>query len=419
MKTVVATHTMTMANNTYVRLSSDVYICNGYCNSLIMDCNTNKIFQLDSEANDLLGGFLNGKKYVFGVNKEADKLIGFLQEKALINLTERHIKSVLLPPKAKEPLQTVWLELRRKCNMHCIHCYNASNPKAETSKLMSVEQWKSIINQLKGYHPKTIVLIGGEPLLYDGLVDLIKYIKEELENIVLVLYSNLTFINDEIINAIKTYDVKIVTSIYANDENIHDSITTHKGSFIKTTTNIKRLKSNGVDVRANTVVMKNNQDVIESTIKYIKDLTGKLPKIDEIRTTDERLNSLLPDKRLKKNTITSIHDINKPTKKKIQKSVSGNSCWQGKINISYDGYVSPCIMQSPESIKKYNLKTASLKSVIDEFLIPNYWELSKDKISTCSVCEFRYLCNDCRPLANALTTRANNCNYDPFSGEWL
>ena len=76
-------------------------------------------------------------------------------------------------------------------------------------------------------------------------------------------------------------------------------------------------------------------------------------------------------------------------------------------------------MQSPESIKKNNLKTASLKSVIDEFLIPNYWELSKDKISTCSVCEFRYLCNDCRPLANALTTRANNCNYDPFSGEWL
>lgn len=410
---------MTMANNPYVCLSADVYICNGYCNSLIMDCNTQKIFQLDLEANDLLSAFLNGNKYILGANKKADELISFLEEKSLINLTEKHVESVLLPPKAKAPLQTVWLELRRKCNMHCIHCYNSSNPYAETSKPMSVEQWKSIINQLKDYHPKTIVLIGGEPLLYDGLVDLIKYIKEKIENIVLVLYSNLTFLNDEIINAIKEYDVKIVTSIYADNDNIHDSITTHKGSFIRTTSNIEYLKANGIDVRANTVVMRNNQDVIESTIKYIKKLTDKLPKIDEIRNTDERLNSLLPDNRLKKNTITSIHDINKPTKKRIQKAVSGNSCWQGKINISYDGYVSPCIMQSPETLKKYNLQTVPLKNVIDEYLIPNYWELSKDKVATCGVCEFRYLCNDCRPLADSLTTRANNCNYDPFSGEWL
>lgn len=410
---------MTMADCSYVCLSTNVYICNGYCNSLIMDCNTQKIFQLDSEANDLLSAFLNGKKYILGANKEADELISFLEEKSLINLTEKHIESVLLPPKVKAPLQTVWLELRRKCNMHCIHCYNASNPHAETSKPMSVEQWKMIINQLKAYHPNTIVLIGGEPLLYEGLVDLIKCIKEEIENIVLVLYSNLTFLNDEIINAIKEYDVKIVTSIYADNENIHDSITTHKGSFIKTTTNIECLNANSVDVRANTVVMRNNQDVIESTIKYIKKLTDKLPKIDEIRNTDERLNSLLPDKRLKKNTITSIHDINKPTKKRIQRAVSGNSCWQGKINISYDGYVSPCIMQSPETLKKYNLQTVPLKNVIDEYLIPNYWELSKDKVAICGVCEFRYLCNDCRPLADSLTTRANNCSYDPFSGEWL
>lgn len=410
---------MTMADCSYACLSPNVYMCNGYCNSLIMDCNTQKIFQLDSEANDLLSAFLNGNKYILGANKKADELISFLEEKSLINLTEKYIESVLLPPKAKAPLQTVWLELRRKCNMHCIHCYNSSNPYAETSKPMSVEQWKMIINQLKAYHPKTIVLIGGEPLLYEELVDLIKCIKEEIENIVLVLYSNLTFLNNEIINAIKEYDVKIVTSIYADNENIHDSITTHKGSFIKTTTNIECLKANGVDVRANTVVMRNNQDVIESTIKYIKKLTDKLPKIDEIRNTDERLNSLLPDKRLKKNTITSIHDINKPTKKRIQKAVSGNSCWQGKINISYDGYVSPCIMQSPETLKKYNLQTATLKNVIDEYLISNYWELSKDKVTTCDVCEFRYLCNDCRPLADSLSTRANNCSYDPFSGEWL
>ena len=303
--------------------------------------------------------------------------------------------------------------------MRCIHCYNGSNPCAEVNEPMPVERWKRIISELKYYHPNTIIMIGGEPLLYNDVVPLIRHIKEVLKNTTLVLYSNLTFLHDEIIDAIKLYDVKIVTSIYADNASIHDSITTHSGSFNKTSHNIMMLRNYGIDVRANTVIMKNNQEVIESTIEYIKKLTGKKPKIDEIRNTDEHLNSLTPVKSFRKNTIQSIQNINKPTIGTIQRSVSGNSCWQGKINISYDGYISPCIMQSPEPIEKYNLKESSLKTVLDEHLIPNYWKLSKDKIETCQVCEFRYLCNDCRPLAASLTTRASNCCYNPFVGKWV
>lgn len=416
---MVVIPTMTMTDFSYVRLRKNVFVCNGYCHSLIMDCNTHKLFQLDSEANDLLRGFLHGKAYSVGANEKADELVGFLKENHLIDFTEKHIKSVLLPPKTQASLQTVWLELRRNCNMHCIHCYNGSNPCAETENPLTVEQWQKIISQLQAYRPNTIILIGGEPLLYNRIVELIKYIKEKLIDTTLVLYSNLTLLDDEMIDVIKLYDVKIVTSIYADNADTHDSITAHKGSFAKTSHNIKRLREHGVDVKANTVIMKNNQDIMERTVKYIKSLTDKTPKIDEIRNTDERLNPLIPSRKINKNSIRSIQNIHKPYVEKIQRSLSGNPCWQGKINISYDGYVSPCIMQLPEMTEAYNLKMCSLKAVLDQYLIPNYWEISKDTIETCCVCEFRYLCNDCRPLAASLTARANNCSYNPFVGKWI
>lgn len=106
------------------------------------------------------------------------------------------------------------------------------------------------------------------------------------------------------------------------------------------------------------------------------------------------------------------------TLKILKRTVSGNSCWQGKLNISYDGYVSPCIMWNPDCLQEGSLKKYPLKQVLNHYIIPKYWKLSKDYIDTCKICEYRYICNDCRPLADSLTARACNCNYDPFSGKW-
>ena len=49
------------------------------------------------------------------------------------------------------------------------------------------------------------------------------------------------------------------------------------------------------------------------------------------------------------------------------------------------------------------------------------WGISKDHISVCRDCEFRYACSDCRAyLENPedAFSKPLKCGYDPYSGKW-
>ena len=126
---------------------------------------------------------------------------------------------------------------------------------------------EKVIDKLSKYSLKRITLIGGEPLLFKEIISLIEYIKNKIPNIDLILYSNLTLLNEKLINAIIKNNVKVVTSVYSNSKEIHDKITEHKGSFNLKTSNIKKLKKEGVYVQANSVIMNYNKDKIEEIKK--------------------------------------------------------------------------------------------------------------------------------------------------------
>ncbi len=64
---------------------------------------------------------------------------------------------------------------------------------------------------------------------------------------------------------------------------------------------------------------------------------------------------------------------------------------------------------------------SKLLSSIDESGIKKLWNAKKDKIDICSICEFRYMCIDNRPLNERLdgTWYSNiECNYNPFLAKW-
>ena len=95
--------------------------------------------------------------------------------------------------------------------------------------------------------------------MYKGLNELIEFAHDTVSTAQLVVYSNLTILNDENIKTFKKCNVKAVTSLYADTNDIHDSITQSAGSFEKTISSIKMLKNEGILVKANTVIMKQNQ----------------------------------------------------------------------------------------------------------------------------------------------------------------
>ncbi len=52
---------------------------------------------------------------------------------------------------------------------------------------------------------------------------------------------------------------------------------------------------------------------------------------------------------------------------------------------------------------------------------PEYWRIKKDMIDVCKICEFRYICPDCRVFITDDTdilSKPKKCNYDPITAVW-
>jgi SPASM domain peptide maturase of grasp-with-spasm system len=65
-----------------------------------------------------------------------------------------------------------------------------------------------------------------------------------------------------------------------------------------------------------------------------------------------------------------------------------------------------------------NIKDTPLKEVISNSNFKKYWNITKDDIK---VCEFRYVCTDCRAYTedpNDLSSKPLKCGYNPYTNVW-
>ena len=95
-----------------------------------------------------------------------------------------------------------------------------------------------------------------------------------------------------------------------------------------------------------------------------------------------------------------------------------NNCWGGKIALTRDAKIRPCIYSTIE-IGDIN-EALSGGQVIET--ARDYWALTLDKVDKCKECELRYICPDCREIAaresGNLSATNPNCKYDPYTGVW-
>lgn len=95
-----------------------------------------------------------------------------------------------------------------------------------------------------------------------------------------------------------------------------------------------------------------------------------------------------------------------------------NTCLNRKLAIDVNGNIKNC----PSMQENFgNIKTASLKKVLENSDLKKYWFINKDKISVCQDCEFRHVCTDCRAYIENpedLYSKPLKCGYDPYANVW-
>jgi SPASM domain peptide maturase of grasp-with-spasm system len=95
-----------------------------------------------------------------------------------------------------------------------------------------------------------------------------------------------------------------------------------------------------------------------------------------------------------------------------------NTCLNRKISIDAAGEIRNC----PSLPVSYgNIRDTSLHSALMHRDFRELWEINKDRIDTCRVCEFRYICTDCRAFISDPSDRfskPSKCTYDPYTASW-
>ena len=103
-------------------------------------------------------------------------MIAYYAEKAITvrfnkDETEKMLKKKIDFTKYDEFCEVTHLEISNNCNMNCPYCYTGEKKGEE----LSVNQWKQIIDTLVDYGVFQITFGGGEPTLYNGLLELAMY----------------------------------------------------------------------------------------------------------------------------------------------------------------------------------------------------------------------------------------------------
>ena len=95
-----------------------------------------------------------------------------------------------------------------------------------------------------------------------------------------------------------------------------------------------------------------------------------------------------------------------------------NSCLNRKISIDSNGNICNC----PSMTNKYgSIMSDKLVDIARMEKFQELWNMSKDFVDICSVCEYRYICVDCRAYLDEpsnMNSKPLKCGYDPCTGKW-
>ncbi|MDP4145192.1 MAG: radical SAM protein [Bacillota bacterium] len=140
------------------------------------------------------------------------------------------------------------LDITNKCNLRCLHCYNASGENLIVDNELSDEEVLKFIDDISQIKLYNFCFCGGEPLLRkDLLIQCAKKLKSNGIHMISMV-SNGILMTKETVNQLKEAGIdRVQISLDGASPCTHDRLRNKAGSFEKTIQGIKNLLEAGFD----------------------------------------------------------------------------------------------------------------------------------------------------------------------------
>jgi heme b synthase len=166
-----------------------------------------------------------------------------------------------------EPKWLAW-EITGRCNLNCIHCRSSSTIGSDQGDF-TLEEAKSLIDEITSFAKPVVVLSGGEPLLREDVFEIAAYGTEK--GLRMALATNGSLIDDQMCERIKKSGIRIVSlSLDGSTSEIHDDFRKQPGAFEATLRASEYLKKHHIEFLINSSFTKRNQDDIPNVYRLAK-----------------------------------------------------------------------------------------------------------------------------------------------------
>jgi radical SAM protein with 4Fe4S-binding SPASM domain len=289
---------------------------------------------------------------------------------------------------------SVVIELTRKCNLTCVHCY--ASPETGRRE-MSVEDYRRLIDDLQSLGTLFVLFTGGDVTVNPHFLDIARYASDR--RLAVQVFTNAVLLDDADIDALAGLNLfHVAISVYGASAETHDAITRLSGSFARTIRNAVKLHDRGIYTVLKYIMMKGNVHEY-AEMKALGDRLGIPYRVDtNLSPRDNRdlapLQMRISDDELRRIFNDQIHCF--PGAKPCSTPDLAFGCGMGRTFCSVNAYgdIYPCV-QMPVPVG--NLHERSFSEIWRGSPKLEFFRTypGDRELPVCSSCEDKPYCSRC------------------------
>ena len=386
----------------------------------IYDCNENDIYD---DIIDFVQDLYDSGVILF--NDNYTNIAVVLEEDIKSATSNDNLENQIISElESENQLYSATIEMTYACNEKCVHCY-AHYPNADCSHGISLDTYKDFIYQLKEQKCMHIAFTGGDPFMNPSFPRVFAYARAN--GFVCDIFTNGLFLSNHMKELDRIAELRpraFYISLYGSTPEVHDNVTQIPGSFDKTVSVVKKLRSYGIPVVFNVMLLSINYQDFQCIIELANELNAEyrtsMSLIYRNDGNDSPMNYFIGDKEAIKNIMKKMNNIYSIDKPIEHDTDSQYLCGAGvtSICLSPTGEVYPCVSlkNSLGNIFKSTLKDIWNGEERKKIVTGLTWNNTKK----CYKCEYQKKCPHCAGMSQAETGDMYECNScDRFIAECI
>jgi len=315
-------------------------------------------------------------------------------DKTVDNPSKSHLTAYYASAKKAGVLPGITIELTRRCNWSCKHCYIPSHE----GEGLSYAFIESLFQDLRLMGTLDITLTGGEIFLRDDVFEIIELARMMFFRV--TIFSNASLLDEiKVKNLARLAISEYTVTIFSMNAAVHDSITQIKGSWSKAMNGIMLLKKHGILVEIKTPLLDENKFEFKEISEFCKNNGFKfmsdpsiMYKIDgddspgKIRVKNSDLENVMRGLR-------DISDDSEALRRPYNKDAFACSILKFTLSVDCNGDVFPCNAYFHSVGNAYVSKVSDIWRKSHE--LKQIHDRRNTELTECNTCDLVEYCYRC------------------------